>query len=179
MKITEKIFCAFCRHERKIYNKKHVSWTNIIISLLATTFVDIAFIGPISAKSIVVFVSLLCLAEIFVQIRWRMSLPCPYCSFDPMLYLHSKKRALEKVKARLDIAKNDEVLKFSSKNPLRNLPIMKVRPQGNSRQVKKSALNEKLNWTKETPNVNLESKGESDLLQASKPLEKDLPLTLN
>ena len=179
MKITEKIFCAFCRHDRRIYNKKHVSWTNVLISLLATTFVDLAFIGPLSAKSIVVFVSFLCLAEIFVQVRWRMSLPCPYCSFDPVLYLHSKKRALVKVQARLEIAKNDEAMKFSSKNPMRNLPIKKINPNKYLQQDKKAALNKKMGWTKEIPNVNLESNGESVQLDVSKPLEKDSPLTLN
>jgi len=50
---------------------------------------------------------------------------CPYCKFDPILYIKSPELALDKVKFRLDDCKENSEMYLSSKNPIANLPRVK------------------------------------------------------
>lgn len=57
--------------------------------------------GP-DARVFVIFACLLGVAEYFVQLRWRMSVICRACGFDPVLYLKSPEKAAELVKKKLE-----------------------------------------------------------------------------
>ena len=54
-----------------------------------------------------IFVILLAISEVFVQLRWRVSMTCTYCGFDPVLYLKNIDCAVAKFKKRLDERKSD------------------------------------------------------------------------
>lgn len=50
----------------------------------------------------VLFFAGLIVAEVFVQMRWRLSLPCPHCGFDPVLYIKNPELAADRVKNFVD-----------------------------------------------------------------------------
>lgn len=58
-------------------------------------------------RILVIFVVYLAVAEIFVQMRWRMSLSCPHCGFDPVTYKKNVEAAVEKVRVHLLRRKED------------------------------------------------------------------------
>lgn len=75
-----------------------------------------------NAKMFILFAIYLGGVEVFVQIRWRMSVNCPYCGFDPVLYRKDRKALVKKVKLKLELAKRRPGLMLSKHNPFLNLP---------------------------------------------------------
>ena len=53
-------------------------------------------------RALLLFVAFLAVSETFVQIRWRLTIACKYCGFDPVLYLKDTAKAVAKVKMHLD-----------------------------------------------------------------------------
>lgn len=45
--------------------------------------------------------------EVFVKIRWRMSVLCKVCHFDPIIYVKNPDQAAEKVRLRLEERSQD------------------------------------------------------------------------
>lgn len=125
-------FCAFCKSERKIYRKRRSDLTNIAWSGFGALAMMFALFHGFDPMVFLFFVSFLIAAEIFVQLRWRTSVVCRHCGFDPVLYVKNPNIAAQKVKIRLDERKNDPASLLS--RPL-NLP--KVKPSGRtlSKQV--------------------------------------------
>lgn len=121
-KISEKIYCAFCKIPRKIYTKKHISGVNIFLSLLTAILVMLIFWQEFSPKVAVILVIFIAISETFVQFRWRLSISCPHCGFDPVLYLRDQKSALFKVQEALEARKSSPDHLLSVHNPLLNLP---------------------------------------------------------
>ncbi len=54
---------------------------------------------PGDPRALVLFGLFIGAGEVFTYLRWRMSMSCKYCGFDPVLYKSSPARAREKVKA--------------------------------------------------------------------------------
>lgn len=118
-------FCAFCKSERKIYRKRRSDVTNIAWSAFGALVMMFALFHSFDPMVFLFFVSFLISAEIFVQFRWRTSVVCRHCGFDPVLYVKNPAVAAQKVKIRLEERKNDPASLLS--RPL-NLP--KVKPSG-------------------------------------------------
>ena len=76
-------------------------------------------------RALMIFVVYLAIAEIFVQIRWRMSLSCRQCGFDPVIYKKNAEVAAEKVKDHLLRRKQDP--RYLLYEPL-NLPVRRIPP---------------------------------------------------
>lgn len=106
-KARRSCYCAFCKSPRQIYIKKRVSIVNLLASSLVSFVFIIAFFGEWDPRFFIVFVAALAVGEIFVQLRWRMSIVCNHCGFDPILYLKDIDAAVLKVQTRLDERKND------------------------------------------------------------------------
>lgn len=100
-------YCAFCRSERAVYTKKNIGVGDIFGSALGAGVLMMAIWQEFDPRSLVIFVFLLAIAEVFVQVRWRMTIACPHCGFDPVLYLKDQGKAVEKVKIRLDQRRNN------------------------------------------------------------------------
>lgn len=81
-----------------MYTKRHVSWTDVGSCILLTFVGSAAIWRTISPKAILVLVAVMMLAEIIVQLRWRMSLACAHCGFDPLLYTRNPDLASKKVR---------------------------------------------------------------------------------
>jgi hypothetical protein len=114
-------YCAFCKTPRRIYRKKNISGMNILGSAMAATLFMFGIWQGFDPRVIIVFVVFLAISESFVKIRWRLSLVCGICGFDPILYLKDAESASKKVKMRLDERKGDPQYLLSK--PL-NLPAI-------------------------------------------------------
>lgn len=100
-------YCAFCRSPRKIYRKRNIGLIDVFAALLGANVTMFAIFEEFDPRALLIFVTFLAIAEIFVQVRWRLAIVCPYCGFDPVLYLKDSARAVEKVKVCLNRRKND------------------------------------------------------------------------
>lgn len=114
-------YCAFCKSPRRIYRKKNISLMNILASAMAAIVVMFALWHEYDPRAIIAFVVCLAISEVFVQIRWRLSVVCRACGFDPILYVKNPEAASEKVKFQLDRRKEDP--KYLLAKPL-NLPAI-------------------------------------------------------
>ncbi len=114
-------YCAFCKSPRRIYRKKNISFLNIIGSALAGVVFMFALWQQYDPRAIIAFVVCLAISEVFVKIRWRLSVVCRQCGFDPVLYLKDPEAAAAKVKDQLVVRQQDP--KYLLSKPL-NLPAI-------------------------------------------------------
>ncbi len=95
-------YCAFCKRKRSVYTKRHVTWTDVGSAIVLTFVGSAAIFRTISPKAILVLVAVIMVAEMIVQLRWRMSLPCAHCGFDPLLYNRNPELAAKQVRVVYD-----------------------------------------------------------------------------
>jgi hypothetical protein len=124
--ISQKIFCAFCRLERNVNTKKNVDWTNVALSLFAALVAMMGIWGGFDPRVVIVFVIFIAIAEVFVRLRWRMSLPCVHCNFDPLLYKVDRAESVRRVQKRLDYLRHSGQHLLKQNNPFQNIPIVRV-----------------------------------------------------
>ncbi len=94
---------------------------NLIASALASVVLMFAIWQQYDPRVMIVFVVCLAISEVFVKIRWRLSVVCRQCGFDPVLYLKQPEAAAQKVKEQLEARKQDP--KYLLAKPL-NLPAI-------------------------------------------------------
>jgi glutaredoxin len=132
----KKVYCAFCRLQRNVYAKKHVDWTNVLWSFLVSLLVMIVIWGNFEPKFLVFFAITVTIAEVFVHVRWRMGMPCPHCSFDPVLYKTDRAKAAQIVKQKLEKVRASGKYMLRQNNPFEKLPVIKKEPsQSADKQV--------------------------------------------
>jgi hypothetical protein len=102
-----------------VSRKRNINFANIVAAAVAAGLMMIALWQEADPRGFVIFVVLLAIAEVFVQFRWRLSVACKSCGFDPILYLKDPALAAAKVKAHLDRRSTDVSLLLA--RPL-NLP---------------------------------------------------------
>ena len=98
-RLRGRCFCAFCKAERKVYLKKHVDLTNVVGAVLLSTLVGQAYWGSPDPRALVLFCVTILLSEVFVYLRWRQSVVCSLCGFDPVVYKRSPERAAKLVRS--------------------------------------------------------------------------------
>jgi hypothetical protein len=96
-----KCYCAFCKSERIVYKQRSVGVGAAIGALAGSLTVMLLIFHTFDPRFILYFIVFLLVAEIFIRIRWRISVVCKYCGFDPVLYLKDTQRAVERVKNKL------------------------------------------------------------------------------
>ncbi len=99
-------FCAFCKSPRWFYKRRSLGAFHIIMSLIASAIISIYAFGNLDPKLTLFFVVGLCISEVFTQIRWRMSLVCKQCGFDPVIYKRDTVLAAKMVKKHLEQRQN-------------------------------------------------------------------------
>jgi hypothetical protein len=137
-------YCAFCKHQRRVYLKKHVDLTNVACALAISLVTTYAVWASADPQGLFIFSVYIVGAEIFVHTRWRVSLVCKMCGFDPVLYKRSPERASARVR---------EFFKEQVDNPefwLTRSPLLQV--QREIRAKEKKALERQiiLNRSKST-----------------------------
>lgn len=86
-------FCAFCRSPRRVYMKKHAGFREVFYTFWLGFSLGLLFWQEVNPRFLPIWVTILGLTEILIQLRWRVSLPCQKCGFDPALYLRDPKKA--------------------------------------------------------------------------------------
>lgn len=117
-----KTYCAFCRSERKIQDRRRAGLFHFFFSLLASMLLMYLIWQNFDPRAGVFFILFLVLSDVFVQARWRISVICQTCGFDPVLYSKNQHLAAQNVKEYL------AVKKLKPENFLRkplNLPVLK------------------------------------------------------
>lgn len=100
-------FCTFCSLPQKVYAKKHIHILEIlafgVVGALGTYLIwgDFHMAGPVA------FFTCILSSEVVHQMRWRQSVACRSCGFDPLLYKKNPVAAADKVKVFLDNRKQD------------------------------------------------------------------------
>ncbi len=122
-------YCAFCRTPRIIYTKRHISTGDAGLCFVSAILFGVIIWQDFDPRMIVLFAIGLGLSELFVIFRWRLSIVCPHCSFDPVLYKRAPESAAKRVKRYLEIRREDPLKALST--PLR-LPILIKRPSSES-----------------------------------------------
>ncbi len=117
----EYIFCAFCKHGRKAYTKKRMSFVDYIyVSILSLLLMFILF-QDLHPAFFFIFFALVFVMELFISFRRRVSIQCQVCGFDPVLYKKDPELAEEKIKTVLGEKKESLDYLLKSKNPFENL----------------------------------------------------------
>lgn len=91
-------YCAFCKVLRRIYIKKHVDLTNVLCAIAFTFATAYLIWSEPDPRGLFIFCLYIAGAEIFVYLRWRMSVTCKMCGFNPILYHRSPALASARVK---------------------------------------------------------------------------------
>lgn len=94
---------------------------NVLAGALASVVVMFALWQEYDPRVMIVWVVCLAISEVFVKIRWRLSVVCRQCGFDPILYLKQPEVAAQKVKEKLELRRQDP--KYLLAKPL-NLPAI-------------------------------------------------------
>jgi len=117
----EFIYCAFCKHGRKSYTKKHLSLRDIIYCLALASLLMLVIWQSYNPGVFFIFTTFLIMGESAIHLRRRISMQCHLCGFDPVLYVKSPKLAEQKVKAILEEKKASGEYMFAAKNPFEHL----------------------------------------------------------
>lgn len=130
-------YCAFCGHKRKVYHLKKSALSHLLLSLLISILLMWAIWLTIEPKAIYIFIVVHCLTEFIVHFRWRVSLVCSQCGFDPLIYIRDKNKAAQKVKAYLLARKTDPKFLLAPKLHLPFQPTDKSRAAHAMAEIKK------------------------------------------
>lgn len=101
-RIKDECFCAFCKSSRYYYSKKHIDFVNVTVVLVMAVLITTGLWTWWDPRGIGIVVLGLGLAEAFVYLRWRFSVICTSCGFDPVLYMSAPDRASARVRAFYD-----------------------------------------------------------------------------
>jgi hypothetical protein len=102
-------FCAFCRSPKTYFKRRRLGFLNILGALAGAMAFNYLFRHQIDPIVGVIFIANLFVIETAIQIRWRMSLICHECGFDPVIYKRNPELACQMVKNKMDIRKADSI----------------------------------------------------------------------
>lgn len=118
---SRKCFCAFCRSERTVYRKRHVSAFDVFLSVVVSLLLSFIVWQDFDPRLAIFFVASVAVSELFVVFRWRFSIACPKCGFDPVLYKKNPELAALRVKAYYGERMEDPMSIFA---PPPKLPVL-------------------------------------------------------
>ncbi len=95
-------YCAFCKTSRKVYAHKNLSLHEIFGLIFLGIIITYVFYKSFDPRGLMFVGLLLLTGEIFCQVKWRASMLCKNCGFDPVLYVRNPEDAGLKIKAFLE-----------------------------------------------------------------------------
>jgi hypothetical protein len=119
---SQRCFCAFCKSERSIYSKQHVSVIDVFFALFASLLLMLLIWQTFDPRVFVFMAIAVGVSELFVMMRRRLSLSCRRCGFDPVLYKTDPKAAAERVKSFMSRQQEDPMSLFV---PPPKLPVLR------------------------------------------------------
>lgn len=133
-KTVTRCYCAFCKSERSVYRKKHLSLVDASLALVASFALMFVVWQDFDPRVFVLVGASLCITELFISFRWRLSIACRRCGFDPVLYKKSPEQAATRVKAHMERSKEDPLSLF---NPPPQLPVIRKKANAQRSDQKK------------------------------------------
>lgn len=109
-------YCAFCKSPKRMATQKNIRVPQFLGCILIAVGMTYLLFQQPDLRGLLILAVLLLLTELFYVLRWRASVICRICGFDPIIYRKSPSLAAEKVKFQLDKRQNDPV--FMLKRPL-------------------------------------------------------------
>ncbi|WP_148284967.1 hypothetical protein [Pseudobdellovibrio exovorus] len=85
-----------------MYVNKHLGLMDVLGLVLLGITLTYAIFKGLDPRGLLIVGLLLIVAETFAQTRWRTSMICRNCGFDPVVYVRSPEQAGLKIKAFLD-----------------------------------------------------------------------------
>ncbi len=82
----ERRLCAVCGHSHSIYTKKHINVIDAFWLSGLSAIISFQLSGEVMWSSILLSIGLCFAVEITVYLRYRLTLICRNCGFDPVLY---------------------------------------------------------------------------------------------
>ncbi len=134
---SKECFCAFCRSARVIYAKKHLSFVDVFLAFAASLLLMIGVWQDFDPRFFMILAFALGFCEIFIQVRWRLSIACPHCGFDPVIYKKNAAHAARNVKAFLDRRREDPI---SLLRPSPKLPMITLKKSESAQKVGSSTV---------------------------------------
>jgi hypothetical protein len=95
-------YCAFCKTERKVYANQHLSLLDVVGLVFFGIICTYASVRSLDHRGLLIIGILLVMGEAFLRVKWRVSMICRNCGFDPVLYVRNPEQAGLKIKAFLD-----------------------------------------------------------------------------
>jgi hypothetical protein len=114
-------FCAFCKTPRRIYKKRTMSLFNIVASAITSIVLMLLMWQEYDPRALIIFVLCVAASVVFIELRWRLSVICRTCGFDPIIYKKQPDLAAQRVKEMLELRRQDP--KYLLAKPL-NLPAI-------------------------------------------------------
>lgn len=102
-------FCAFCRSPKSFFKRKRLGILNILGSVVVALALNYLFTRQIDPIVFVIIVVNLFAVELILQVRWRMSLICHECGFDPIIYKRNPEVACQMVKNKMEKRKENTI----------------------------------------------------------------------
>ena len=98
----------------------------VVLALLASALLSVIVWQDLDPRLVVFFALALGLSELFVVFRWRLTIACTKCGFDPVLYKKKPALAAARVKETYARKMEDPLSAFA---PPPKLPVI-LRPAG-------------------------------------------------
>lgn len=127
------VFCAFCKLKFSTYSQKHIGIWTLFGCVLITAVLNFYVFTDFHWAMALVTVAFVLIAEAFIRIRWRTSICCPHCHFDPILYKKSPDQAALRVKVFLDHRKTNP---YYLLRPTPQLPVIKMKKNKQNQMVR-------------------------------------------
>lgn len=124
-KTSENRLCSFCRLGHRVYLKKEVSIFDGILLLLVTGLMAYAIWQGPDLRSLLIFITLAFGFQVFLRVRYRESLKCPHCGFDPVLYRQNNEKAAQKVTDFMEKRKDSPHFLLKPKPQIQSIRVSK------------------------------------------------------
>jgi hypothetical protein len=105
-----------------VYTKRHVGFVDVLLAGASAVLAGVIVWQDFDPRVLVFFAVALGGAELFIMFRWRLSVACNRCGFDPVLYKKAPERAAVRVKEYMAKRKDDPIGVFT---PPPKLPMLK------------------------------------------------------
>jgi hypothetical protein len=124
--VIRKSFCVFCSLPLMVYTKKHVVLTELAGFSIASIIFTYLVWGEFHFAGLLVFSLLAMATEVIHRMRWRSSVKCKGCGFDPVMYKNNPDLAAATVKTQLAHRKQDPLFMLKSQPKIKPI-IRKVK----------------------------------------------------
>ncbi len=85
-----------------VYTYRHLTLTQVIGLVLLGIIITYSVFMSLDLRGLGFILLMLIVAEVFTQTKWRASMICRNCGFDPVVYIRSPEQAGLKIKAFMD-----------------------------------------------------------------------------